>query len=158
MSDQNHKATIRFLAQPTDVNFGGNVHGGTAMKWLDQAGYVCAAGWSQKYCVTAFVGDINFSSPIKVGSLVEVTARVIYTGNSTMHISVAIKSCDPQKCDMTHAIRCLMVFVAVDEKGKPVPVPKWTPAGEKEIALANYAKRIIDARKINSEELAKLYN
>lgn len=35
-----------FLAQPTDVNFGGKVHGGMVMKWIDQAGYACAVSWS----------------------------------------------------------------------------------------------------------------
>jgi acyl-CoA hydrolase len=44
--------TLRFLAEPTDVNFGGKVHGGAVMKWIDQAGYACAVGWSGYYCVT----------------------------------------------------------------------------------------------------------
>ena len=157
MTAAKQSSTIRFLAQPTDVNFGGNVHGGTAMKWLDQAGYVCATGWSGKYCVTAFVGDINFHSPIKVGSLVEVTAKVIHTGRSTMHISVSIKSCNPRMCDYSEAIHCIMVFVAVDEAGKPVPVPSWTPKTESEIGLSDYAKRIIEVRKINQAELTKFH-
>ena len=46
------KVTLRFLAAPTDVNFGGKVHGGAVMKWIDQAGYTCAAGWTGHYCVT----------------------------------------------------------------------------------------------------------
>jgi len=156
MSDQKHESVIRFLAQPIDVNFGGNVHGGTAMKWLDQAGYVCATGWSGKYCVTAFVGDINFHSPIPVGNLVEVRAKIIHTGRSTMHISVSVKKCDPKKCDFTESIHCIMVFVAVDEKGKPVEVPTWVPKSESDVALSNYAKRILEVRKINQAELAKL--
>ena len=38
--------TLRFLAEPSHVNFGGKVHGGAVMKWIDQAGYTCAAGWT----------------------------------------------------------------------------------------------------------------
>ena len=60
MSGQQHEVTFRFLAQPTDVNFGGKVHGGMAMKWIDQAGYACAVGWSGAYCVTASVSGIQF--------------------------------------------------------------------------------------------------
>ena len=41
--------TLRFLAEPADVNFGGKVHGGAVMKWIDQAGYTCAAGWTGTY-------------------------------------------------------------------------------------------------------------
>ena len=49
MPGQQHEVTFRFLAQPTDVNFGGKVHGGMAMKWIDQAGYACVVGWSGMY-------------------------------------------------------------------------------------------------------------
>ncbi len=46
MAGQQREVTFRFLAEPTDVNFGGKVHGGMVMKWIDQAGYACAVGWS----------------------------------------------------------------------------------------------------------------
>jgi acyl-CoA hydrolase len=48
--------TLRFLANPSAVKFGGKVHGGTVMKWIDEAGYACATSWSNRYCVTAFTG------------------------------------------------------------------------------------------------------
>ena len=38
--------TLRFLAEPNTVNFGGKVHGGTVMKWIDEAGYACATSWA----------------------------------------------------------------------------------------------------------------
>ncbi len=41
-----HSTTLRFLAEPTDVTFGGKVHGGMVMKWIDQVGYTCAVNWS----------------------------------------------------------------------------------------------------------------
>jgi len=42
------------------------------MKWIDQAGYACAAGWAGCYCVTVYVGGIQFERPIHIGQLVEV--------------------------------------------------------------------------------------
>jgi acyl-CoA hydrolase len=30
--------SLQFLSEPTDVNYGGKVHGGAVMKWIDQAG------------------------------------------------------------------------------------------------------------------------
>ena len=72
--------TLRFLAEPADVNFGGKVHGGAVMKWIDLSAYGCAAGWSGKYCITAYVGGMHFVKPILVGNIVEVEAKVIYTG------------------------------------------------------------------------------
>jgi len=56
--------TLRFLAEPNTVNFGGKVHGGTVMKWIDEAGYACATSWAKRYCVTAFIGGIRFHHPI----------------------------------------------------------------------------------------------
>ena len=55
MSGQQRELTLRFLAQPTDVNYGGKVHGGMVMKWIDQAGYAAAVGWSGRYSVTVAV-------------------------------------------------------------------------------------------------------
>ena len=52
--------TFRFLAEPASVNFGGKVHGGALMKWIDETAYACAATWSGNYCVTVSVGNIRF--------------------------------------------------------------------------------------------------
>ncbi len=152
MSTNNREVTLRFLAQPSDVNFGGNIHGGSAMKWLDEAGYACATGWSNSYCVTAFVGDINFHSSISVGNLVEIRAKIIHTGNSSMHIVIELYSCNPRNCVLSKAIHCIMVFVAVDEKKKPVKVPSWNPETEPDVNLSRYAVRIMELRKLNQEE------
>ncbi len=55
MNARQSEIEFRFLAEPIHVNFGGKVHGGMVMKWMDQAGYACAAAWSGKYCVTRVV-------------------------------------------------------------------------------------------------------
>src|SRR5471030_713447 len=73
------ETTFRFLAEPTSVNFGGKVHGGALMKWMDETAYACAAVWSGRYCVTVSVGNIRFRRPILVGNLVELRARVVAT-------------------------------------------------------------------------------
>ena len=55
MVEDKRITVFRFLAEPTHVNFGGKVHGGIVMKWIDQAGYACATHWSGSYCVTVYV-------------------------------------------------------------------------------------------------------
>jgi len=70
--------TLRFLAAPTDAGYSGNVGGGRVLQWIDQAGYACAVGWSGRYCVTAYVGNVKFSRPVGVGHLVEVAARLVH--------------------------------------------------------------------------------
>ena len=96
MPERRREVTLRFLAEPTDINFGGKVHGGTVMKWIDQAGYACAVGWSGQYCVTVYVGGIRFYKPILIGHVVEVRARVVYTGRTSMHVAVDVRSGDPR--------------------------------------------------------------
>lgn len=115
---------LRFLAEPGDVNFGGKVHGGAVMTWIDQAGYACAAAWSGRYCVTLRVSEISFLRPIFIGHLVEVRATLEHTGNTSMHIRVQVLSSDPKALDLKPTTDCQIVFVALDETGKPVAVPK----------------------------------
>ena len=142
MPGRDRKITLRFLAEPTDVNFGGKMFGGSVMKWIDLAGYACAAGWAGRYCVTAYVGGIQFERPISIGDLVESRARVLLTGRTSMHIAVDVYSRAPTADEYAHTTHCLMVFVAVDEAGHPVPVPPWRPETDEDRAQAEYAARM----------------
>jgi acyl-CoA hydrolase len=136
---------LRFLAEPSTVNFGGKVHGGTVMKWIDEAGYACATSWAKRYCVTVYVGSIRFLRPIMIGDLVEVQARLAYTGTTSMNIAVEVRSGDMKNGEMQKNTECLIVFVSVDDEGRPMPVPAWTPETPGEMALAAHAKAHLDA-------------
>jgi acyl-CoA hydrolase len=136
---------FRFLAQPVDVNFGGKVHGGMAMKWIDQAGYACAVGWSGAYCVTVSVSGIQFIAPILIGDLVTVQARLIHTGSSSMHMQVDVLARDLRTGEERLATSCVMVFVALDAPdGRPTPVPPWQPVTEEDLQLQAYARRLAE--------------
>lgn len=137
--------TLRFLAEPNTVNFGGKVHGGTVMKWIDEAGYACATSWSKRYCVTVYVGGIRFHRPIMIGDLVEVEAKIAYTGSTSMNISVEVRSGDMKGGEMAKTTECLIVFVSVDSHGRPMPAPVWTPDTPEAKALAESARRQLDA-------------
>jgi acyl-CoA hydrolase len=148
MPGQQHEVNFRFLAQPTDVNFGGKVHGGMVMKWIDQAGYACAVAWSGAYCVTASISGIQFVAPILIGDLVTVKARLIYTGRSSMHMAVDVLAQDLRKGEQRLATSCVMVFVALDSPdGKPTPVPAWEPRSEAEVRLQEQARRLLELSK-----------
>lgn len=147
------KMTFQFVSEPTDVNFGGKVHGGAVMKWIDQASFACASTWAESYCVTVYVGGIRFYKPIHIGSLVKIQSRVIYTGKSSIHIAVDVysrKMSDPKFEKTTH---CVIVFVAVDDAGNPKPTKQWVPDTERELQLNQYAKRLMELRKDIEEEM-----
>ncbi|MCG9711693.1 acyl-CoA thioesterase [Shewanella insulae] len=147
MAGQDREITLRFLAEPADVNFGGKVHGGAVMKWIDLAAYACAAGWSGKYCITAYAGGIRFVKPIHVGNIVEVSAKVIYTGRTSMHLGIDVKAGDPKHSERHLTTHCIVIMVAVDDSGQPSPVPEWVPVTESDKVMRDSAIRLMEMRK-----------
>ncbi|NQZ88401.1 MAG: acyl-CoA thioesterase [Colwellia sp.] len=131
---------FRFLAEPTDVNFGGKVHGGMVMKWIDQASYACAAQWSKRYCVTVSANGIRFIRPILVGQMVTVTARIVHTGKTSMHIYVVVRAGDPKDDKTVVTNRCFITFMAIDESGYPIKVPNFVPEDEEDRLLEEVAE------------------
>ena len=156
MPGHRRDTTLRFLAEPTDVNFGGKMFGGAVMKWIDLAGYACATGWSGRYCVTAYVGGIQFERPISIGQLIEVRAKLILTGRTSMHIWVEVHSRDIRAEEWGRTTQCLMVFVATDEQGAPVAVPGFQPQSESDRRLADFARRMKELSVTLEEERGRL--
>jgi acyl-CoA hydrolase len=153
MNNPQRDITLRFLAEPQDVNFGGKVHGGAVMKWIDLAAYACSAGWSSCYCVTAYAGGIRFVTPVHVGNLVEVSAKIIYTGRSSMHIAIEVNACDPKSLDRRLTTHCIVIMVAVDELGQSVQVPEWIPQTEKDKLQRDTAIKLMEMRKQFGDEM-----
>jgi acyl-CoA hydrolase len=141
------RETLRFLAPPTETGVDGLIQAGHVLEWIDRAGFACAAAWSSSYCVTAYVGNINFRRPIVAGDLVQADAQVIHTGRSSMQIFVTISTADPKIGTYALATDCLLVFVAVDDQRRPKPIPSWQPQTVEDQNLADRAVQRIRARK-----------
>lgn len=117
--------TMTMLMTPDKANFSGkNVHGGEILKMLDQVAYACAARYSGHYAVTLSVDMVLFKNPVKIGSLVTFHASVNYTGRTSMEIGIKVISEDIKDHTMKNTNVCYFTMIAVDEDGKPVPVPK----------------------------------
>jgi acyl-CoA hydrolase len=151
--DRQRSVTLRFLAEPGEVNFAGKVQGGSVMKWIDQAGYTCAAGWTGSYCVTVYIGGLHFLAPIHVGELVELRALVIRTGRTSLDIAVDVYAGDPKSPERRRTGHCVVVFVALDADGRSSPVPAWHPQNEVDRALEGYANRLAELRKQMDAEM-----
>lgn len=152
MQDQ---ITFQFISEPSDVNFGGKVHGGEVMKWIDQTAYACATGYAQNYCVTVYVGGIRFYRPISIGAIVKVEARVIYTGSTSIHIAVNVFSRQLKEKKFEKTTHCVIVFVSTDEHGKPIPVQKFVPSNQLQIEMEQYAQKLIELRKSIELEMGR---
>ena len=155
MPGQQREVDFRFLTEPTDVNFGGKVHGGMVMKWIDQAGYAAAVGWSGRYCVTVAVGGIQFVEPILIGDLVTVRCRLVRTGSTSMQFAVDVCASDLKVSKERLATSCVISFVALDsENGKPTAVPPWQPVTDEDRRLSDYAERLMGLSRAMEEQVA----
>lgn len=139
--------TLRFLAAPTDAGQSGSVSAGKVLEWIDKAGYAAVARWSGSYAVTAYVGNVRFTRPVEVGHLVEVAAKVVRTGRTSMDVMVEVFSGPPATGELAAATYCLMVFVAVDDQGRPTPVPALEPNGEAERLQQTWALKRAEVRR-----------
>ena len=71
-----------------------------------------------------------------------------------MHIVVDVSAGDPKDSLYTKTTHCIIVFVAVDDRGKPIEVKRWKPEAEEDVALEQYAKRLMEVRKGIEEEMS----
>jgi 4-hydroxybenzoyl-CoA thioesterase len=140
------KLTLRFLAAPSAVNFGGNAHGGTVMRWIDDAARTCAAIWSKRESVAAYSGGIHFYQPVHIGDLVEVEARLIHTGPRTMHIAIHVRSGDPTTGHLEPTTQCMSILVAKGQDGKALAIAPFEPVSQEDIDLDNHALHLIEMR------------
>jgi uncharacterized protein (TIGR00369 family) len=115
------------LMQPADTNFMGNIHGGVIMKLCDEAAGVCAYQFCRKPVVTAAIDRIDFHHPVRIGNLVVLKASINHAGRTSMEVGVRIEAEDLETGVITHTNSAYLVFVALGDDGKPVPVPQYVP-------------------------------
>ena len=114
--------SMSFLAQTTDANYHGNVHGGKVMKWIDEVAYALAVRYAKKNCVTKFVDDIEFLEAINIGDLVFLTATLISVGTTSMRIHVKVSSENLIEQMTKENCACDIVFVAIDQEGNKTTI------------------------------------
>jgi len=123
-----HQLNMTVLMSPDMANFSDNVHGGAILRLLDHVAYVCASRYSGRYVVTLSVDQVMFLQPIHVGELVSFLASVNHTGKSSMEIGIKVVAEDIRSQVVRHVNSCFFSMVAVDDAGKPTPVPQLSPA------------------------------
>jgi acyl-CoA hydrolase len=108
---------------PEDANPHGNVHGGTLMKLADTAGGLCAMRHARRPLVTVVMDSMTFEEPVYVGNLVVLRACVTWTGRTSLETVVTIDAEDVLTGDVRHISTAYFVYVAIDDHGRPTPVP-----------------------------------
>jgi acyl-CoA hydrolase len=112
------------LMTPEYANFLGAVHGGHVLRLVDNIAYVCAARFAgNTVCVTAAVDRVDFYKPIRVGELLNLTARINYAGRTSVEVEVDVHAEDIPTGTVRHTNSCHFTMVSLVD-GKPTPVPK----------------------------------
>ncbi|NLZ56891.1 MAG: acyl-CoA thioesterase [Corynebacterium sp.] len=142
------RLVTRFLAKPTDINWGGKVHGGTAMEWIDEAGAACTMEWSGNHTVAVYAGGIRFYNPISIGDLIEVDARMMRTDKRSMQMSIHVRSGNPKggREHLKKAIHATVTYIGIDIDGEPLASPHFEPSTPEDIQLAEHANILRDLR------------
>ena len=133
------RITLSQLMHPEHTNLLGDVHGGWIMKLADEAGALACMRHSQKKVVTVAIDSMTFREPIKIGDLVILNAEVSYTGRTSMEASVKVIAENPLTGEQTHTNTAYLVYVALDDEGRPTSVPPLqaeTEAEKQKIAQA----------------------
>lgn len=132
--------TLRFLVEPAHLGPGGRVHGGTVMRWMGEAGFACATHWAEQPCQLVYTSSIRFRRSVRTDALVEVRARLAFTGSTNLYVSVELRSGDLATGHTEAVAECMAVYIVVGEDGRPMPVKHWTPETPGEMALASSAR------------------
>lgn len=117
------RTTISQLMNPQDANLTGNVHGGHIMKLVDEAGALASMRHSRQRVVTVAVDQLTFREPIYIGDLITIVSEVSYVGRTSMETEVSVYAENPLKGERRHTNTAYLVYVALDEQGRPVEVP-----------------------------------
>ncbi len=121
------RTTISEVMMPHMANQLGNVHGGVILGMLDRVGAVSAIRHAQRICVTASVDRVDFREPIHLGELVTMYASVNYAHRTSIEVGVRVEAEDLLTGVKRHTNSCYLTFVALDERGRPAPVPPVVP-------------------------------
>lgn len=118
---------IRTIAMPADTNPHGDIFGGWLMAQMDLAAGNVAARRARGRCATVAVEAMHFIRPVLVGDEVSLTARILATGRTSLRIGVEAYRRGRAEESGEQVTRGIFTFVALDETGRPRPVPPETP-------------------------------
>lgn len=117
------RVTLSVVMGIQDTNSMGNVHGGVIMRLIDEAGGFAAMRHAGRPAVTVAVDSITFMHPINVGMLVVFNAELTYVGRSSMEVRVEVIAENVLEGTSRVSNTAYLVFVALDDTGKPTIVP-----------------------------------
>ena len=132
-----------------DANSAGFIHGGNVMKLCDEAAALAAIKHCRERVVTAGVDRLTFLHRVDIGELLMLKASVNAVWHTSMEVGVRVEAQNPRTGETHHTSTAYLTMVAVDETGKPLPVPPL------EVSTENERRRQREAETRRSNRLAE---
>ncbi|MEO6684016.1 MAG: acyl-CoA thioesterase [Ginsengibacter sp.] len=158
---EDSKIIMTELVLPNDTNTFGNLMGGRLMYWMDIAAALVASKHCGSPAVTASVDNISFTSPITLGNVVHIEAKITRSFNTSMEVHLKVWGEDIIQQYKYKSNEAYYTFVALDPTGRPRLVPPVIPVNDEEQALFDSALRrrqlrLILGGKMKSEDATEL--
>ncbi len=149
------------IVMPNDTNTLGNLMGGNLLNWMDITAAISAHRCSRRICVTAAVNNVSFKQPIRLGDIVTIHGQVSRSFSSSMEIFLQVFVEDHLTGEQSLCNEAMYTFVAVDQLGAPIEVPKVLPETEEEQerfegALRRRQLRLVLAGKMKPTDATEL--
>eukprot|EP00667_Euglena_gracilis_P009788 EG_transcript_9957 len=135
------------LMLPDDANGAGNVHGGTVLRMIEQAGFVVATrlcNWSTGEPHPQLIGSLvqiyqmSFFQPMHVGELARLTATPTFTSNRSIEVQVDVFAENLLTGEVRHTNHAILCYAAVNATtGTSIDfaIPQLLPASDDEEQL-----------------------
>lgn len=116
--------TLRVVPMPADANSSGDIFGGWVMSQVDIAGSIPAWRTARGRVATVAVNSFVFKQPVMIGDLVSFYAEVIKTGRTSITVDVQVYAQrNPANIQTVKVTEATLTYVAVDQQGRPRPLP-----------------------------------
>jgi acyl-CoA thioesterase YciA len=126
-SEDRGEPAVRTLAMPADTNPSGDIFGGWVLAQMDLAAGIVAAQRARGRVATAALDGMSFHRPVYVGDLVSCYARVTRVGRTSMTVQVDTYARRGRTGEEVKVTEGHFTLVALDEQGRPQPVPQENP-------------------------------
>ena len=144
----------RDIVHPSDVNAYNFVFGGHMMSLLDKAACIAAYTHARRRVTTISIDNVHFFKPATIGTILTIKASVNRVFNTSLEVGLKVIGVHPQESWQPEVIcHAYMTFVALDENGKPTPIPSIIPETEDEIRRFEEAEIRRNARKALAAQL-----
>lgn len=151
------------LVLPNDTNTLNNLMGGRLLHWMDIAAAISAQKHCNRIVVTASVDNVSFKHPVKLGDVISIEAQVTRAFNTSVEVHLVVWAQNIPSGTRVKSNEAFYTFVAIDQDGQTIAVPRLIPETEEEKKLYQQAQqrrelRLVLGGKLKPKDAKELQN